>query len=133
MSTLIKRVGTKFICFEETTTAKITSWHIILLGGIYIISAISIVGNEIAALVIAACITAVFGLSLNALGIIFTRIPAYRVFINGTYDHSITIPKTNDKTDQEEICKAVTRLEPVAREYDEHAKKLELIAQGCKK
>jgi len=150
MATLIKKIGTESIVFEEINHQETTLTDLIVAGVIYNIIVISMAALVSANVVvlngnIVTIMLTVLGFAAVCTGVVLVfsaaadlfaqhYVPYYNVYIRGRCHGNavITFPKVDDETDQKEICKAAARLEPIAKEYDEHAKKLEQFAQRCK-
>jgi len=141
---IIKQVGSETICLNSNDPiSKIGAKTLFLLGVLYLPMIISILYLFFTAKGInsdsidTVLWVGAFGITATILYVLFYDSileyePAYCVYIEGHYDTSITIPKTNDKTDQDEICKAMNKLVPVAQGFVDHRNKIEKIVEKCR-
>jgi len=140
----IKQVGSEVVCLDDDESiSKIGLKTLLMVGLLYSPMVISILylfftpnGINVDSLDTILWV-GVFGIIATLFYVFFYEFvleyePAYRVYIEGHYDTSITILKTNDKTDQEEICKAANRLVPIAQGFVDHRNKIERIVEKCR-
>ena len=141
---IIKQVDSETICLDDSgTSRKIGLKTLLMVGLLYLPMIIStayffLTLNDINVnsldifVVITALTTAATAVCILFHDIVFDYKPAYCVYIEGHYDTSITIPKINNKIDQDEICKATNRLVSIAQEFVDHRNKIEKIVEKCR-
>lgn len=133
----IKDIGKESIWMEEIETESFGMKTAIFISVIIICITITwgllIHSFDITYIITIGWMTA---LCLCVLFLIFSRLifnytPAYRIFIP-MRGIEIIVPKINEMLDQQEICKAVNTLVPIAQEFNNRREKNERIAKNCK-